>query len=189
MAGLTISEHVDRVGWNRITTLMFVACGLYWLCDAVELGLMSYLIPVLIQQDFPGVTKGALSDAIASIVFAGIVVGALFFGVLSDRIGRKKVFLITAAGTGLFGIASAFSPEIISMLILRFFCGVFLGGGPIAYSLYLEFLPHNKLWIMTVLKSMHSLNRFNCFLILSVSNSFSIFGSLLGHYLRQFLRF
>ena len=33
---LSISEHVDRVGWNRITTLMFVSCGLYWLCASLS---------------------------------------------------------------------------------------------------------------------------------------------------------
>ena len=58
---------------------------------------MSYLVPVLVKEKFPGVTEGALSDSIASIVFAGIVVGALLFGMLSDKIGRKKVFLLTAA--------------------------------------------------------------------------------------------
>ncbi len=41
------SWHVDQTGWSRVTTLMFVACGLYWLCDAVELGLMSYLVAEL----------------------------------------------------------------------------------------------------------------------------------------------
>ncbi len=140
------SWHVDQTGWSRVTTLMFVACGLYWLCDAVELGLMSYLVAELrVAWTLPK----PVSDSIASIVFGGIVIGALTFGVLSDKIGRRKVFLITAAGTGIFGIASAFSPEIVCMLVLRFCCGVFLGGGPAAYSLYLEFLPRQYAWVMT----------------------------------------
>lgn len=74
--------------------------------------------------------------------------GAMVFGFLSDRVGRRWVFFITAAGTGLFGIASAFAPNIYVMLVLRCICGIFLGGGPSAYSLYLEFTPSRFLWVM-----------------------------------------
>jgi hypothetical protein len=42
---LSVQGHIDLLGWTRTTSLMFVACGLYGLCDAIELGLMSYLIP------------------------------------------------------------------------------------------------------------------------------------------------
>jgi hypothetical protein len=44
MEAREVSWHVDQTGWTRVTTLMFISCGLYWLCDAVELGLMSYLV-------------------------------------------------------------------------------------------------------------------------------------------------
>ena len=138
----SVVAHIDKVGWTRVTTLMFVSCGLYWLCDAVELGLMSYLVAEL-KLDWD--LSKPVSDSIASIVFAGICVGALCWGVLSDKVGRRVVFLITAIGTGAFGIASAFSPNIVVMLVLRFGCGVFLGGGPAAYSLYLEFLPRQNM--------------------------------------------
>lgn len=124
---------------------MFIACGLYWLCDAIELGLMGYLIPILKEE---WSLAPAASDSIASIVFGGIVLGALVFGFLSDRIGRRWVFFISAAGTGVFGIASAFAPNIYVMLVLRCLCGVFLGGGPSAYSLYLEFTPSNYYWVL-----------------------------------------
>ncbi len=145
-APLTIREHVDRLGWSRLTTIMWCCCGLYWLGDAIELGLMSYLVPVL-QLEWQ--LEKPISDAIASIVFSGIVCGSLAFGLLGDRYGRRLVFLVTATGTGVFGIASAFSPNLAVMLVLRFGCGIFLGGGPSAYSYYLEFVPRDKQFVMT----------------------------------------
>lgn len=89
------------------------------------------------------------ADSIASVVFAGIVFGALTFGILSDKVGRRRIFLVTAVGTGVFGVASAFSPGVAVMILLRGCCGFFLGGGPIAYSMYLEFLPRQHMWVMT----------------------------------------
>jgi putative MFS transporter len=144
---LLIREHVDVVGWSRVTTVMFVCCGLYWLADAIELGLMSYLVPQLTEA---WTLDQIVSDSIAAIVFSGIVVGSLLFGLVSDRFGRKMVFLVTATGTGVFGVASAFSPHgsLACILVLRFCCGVFLGGGPAAYGYFIEFVPLDKQWVM-----------------------------------------
>jgi MFS family permease len=82
-----------------------------------------------------------------SQVFAGIVCGAFLFGFIGDRFGRRIVFLVTAAGTGVFGLVSSFSPELVSLLVFRFSCGVFLGGGPLAYTLGSEFVPTKFLWL------------------------------------------
>ena len=141
----SVREHIDVLGWNRLTWIMFCSCGIYWLCDAIEVGLLSYLVPVLEEQ---WNLAPSLSDSIAAIVFAGIAIGGIVFGPLSDRFGRRLLFGITAAGTGVFGMASAFAPEIVSMLILRFCCGLFLGGAPMAYSMYFEFIPSKHVWVM-----------------------------------------
>jgi putative MFS transporter len=66
---LSVQGHIDLLGWTRTTSLMFVACGLYWLCDAIELGLMSYLIPIL-EKEW-NLSRSA-SSSIASIVFGGM---------------------------------------------------------------------------------------------------------------------
>lgn len=84
----------------------------------------------------------AWSAAIGASVLLGIFVGTIAGGYLTDRIGRKKMFIIDIVAIGLFSILSVFCADPLQLVLARFFIGVFVGADyPIATSLIAEFTP------------------------------------------------
>lgn len=78
---------------------------------------------------------------IGSAVFLGIFLGTFFWGAVSDRLGRRKGYLAVSLFSSILGIISAFAPNFWTMLILRMLVGFGIGGSPVAFSLFSEFLP------------------------------------------------
>ncbi|WP_147532240.1 MFS transporter [Bacillus marasmi] len=116
--------------------------GLGWLFDAMDVGMLSFIIAAL-QKDW-GLTTEQMGW-IGSINSIGMAVGAFAFGLMADRIGRKNVFIITlllfSVGSGL----SAFSTTLTMFMILRFLIGMGLGGElPVASTLVSEIVPAEK---------------------------------------------
>jgi putative MFS transporter len=110
--------------------------GLGWMFDAMDVGILSFIITAL-QKDWNLTAKQM--GWIGSINSIGMAAGALLFGIMADRIGRKAVFIITllmfSIGSGL----SALAPTLAVFLILRFFIGMGLGGElPVASTLVSE---------------------------------------------------
>ncbi|ESW07870.1 hypothetical protein PHAVU_010G165500 [Phaseolus vulgaris] len=70
-----------------------------------------------------------------------MLIGAYSWGIVSDKHGRRKGFLITATVTAIAGFLSAFAPNYILLIALRSLVGVGLGGGPVLSSWFLEFVP------------------------------------------------
>ncbi|ABO68714.1 MULTISPECIES: MFS transporter [Geobacillus] len=113
--------------------------GLGWLFDAMDVGMLSFLMAAL-QKDW-NLNAGQVGW-IGSINSIGMAVGALLFGLLADRIGRKNVFIITlllfSVGSGL----SALTTTLAAFLVLRFLIGMGLGGElPVASTLVSEAVP------------------------------------------------
>lgn len=110
--------------------------GTGWMFDAMDVGLLSFVMLALKAQWSLSAQE---MGWIASVNSIGMCLGALIFGVMADRIGRKKVFIITLA---LFGAASGLSALATSLavfLFLRFFVGLGLGGElPVASTLVAE---------------------------------------------------
>ncbi|WP_409290769.1 MFS transporter [Peribacillus sp. SCS-37] len=116
--------------------------GLGWLFDAMDVGMLSFIM-VALAADW-GLTSSQVGW-IGSVNSIGMAVGALLFGLMADRIGRKNVFIITlllfSIGSGL----SAFTGSLAAFLILRFFIGMGLGGElPVASTLVSESVPAEK---------------------------------------------
>ena len=117
----TSAAAAQPVSRNR---LLFTS-GLGWMFDAMDVGLLSFILAAL-KADW-GLSAGQMGwlGAINSI---GMAVGAIGFGMLADRIGRKQVFVLTLL---LFAIASglsAFATTLTVLFVLRFFIGMGLGG-------------------------------------------------------------
>lgn len=126
--------------------------GLGWLFDAMDVGMLSFVM-VALQKDW-GLTSQEMGW-IGSINSIGMAVGALIFGILSDKIGRKSVFIITLL---LFSIGSgltALTTTLAMFLVLRFVIGMGLGGElPVASTLVSESVEaHERGKIVVLLES------------------------------------
>ncbi|QWG30773.1 MFS transporter [Bacillus mycoides] len=126
--------------------------GLGWLFDAMDVGMLSFVI-VALQKEW-GLSTQEMGW-IGSINSIGMAVGALIFGILSDKIGRKSVFIITLL---LFSIGSgltALTTTLAMFLVLRFLIGMGLGGElPVASTLVSESVEaHERGKIVVLLES------------------------------------
>ncbi|WP_040206793.1 MFS transporter [Neobacillus jeddahensis] len=116
--------------------------GMGWMFDAMDVGMLSFIIAAL-QVEW-NLSPGQMGW-IGSVNSIGMAVGALVFGLMADRIGRKNVFIITlllfSVGSGL----SALTTSLAAFLVLRFFIGAGLGGElPVASTLVSETVPADK---------------------------------------------
>jgi len=123
----TAPARLDALPWSRWHWRVVIALGVTWLLDGLEVTLVGSLGAVLQRPETLGLSATAVGWA-GAVYVAGAVVGALWFGRLADRIGRKRLFLITLAvyvgATVLTGLTFDFA----SFLVCRFFTGVGIGG-------------------------------------------------------------
>ena len=126
--------------------------GVGWMFDALDVGILSFIIAAIgVEWGLDPTQKGW----IGSVNSIGMAVGAILFGVLADKIGRKQVFMITLL---LFSVASglsAFTTSLTMFLLLRFFIGMGLGGElPVASTLVSENVkPEERGRIVVLLES------------------------------------
>jgi MFS family permease len=122
-----IPARLDRLPWCRFHTLVIASLGITWILDGLEVTLAGAVSGAL--QASPALRlSDAQIGAAASIYLAGAVLGAFFFGWLTDLLGRKKLFWITLglylAATG----ACALSPNFLWFAFFRFLTGAGIGG-------------------------------------------------------------
>ena len=135
----TVQEAVDQIGFGRFQKRLLGVCGVTWAADAAEVLLLGFALPAIIAEFGISTAQGGL---IATATFAGMLVGAWFWGTISDYVGRRAGFQLTVLIFALFGLLSAFAPSWEWLLVLRFITGFGLGGAlPLDFSLYAEFLP------------------------------------------------
>jgi MFS family permease len=122
-----IPQRLDRLPWSRWHTRIICALGTSWLLDGLEVTLVGSLSGVLESKNGLSLTDPQVTAA-ATTYLAGAVIGAMLFGYLTDRLGRKKLFLVTLATYSLATLASAFSWNLLSFSIFRFCTGLGIGG-------------------------------------------------------------
>ncbi|XP_058113435.1 organic cation/carnitine transporter 7 isoform X2 [Magnolia sinica] len=134
----TVDEALIALGFGNYQSLVLAYAGMAWVAEAMEMMLLSFVGPaVLVEWELSSHEESLITSA----VFAGMLVGAYSWGIVSDNYGRRKGFLITALITGGAGLLSAFAPNYISLVILRCLVGIGLGGGHVLLSWFLEFVP------------------------------------------------
>ncbi len=122
-----IPARLDRLPWGRFHTLVVAALGVTWILDGLEVTLAGSLAGALKESPalhFSNTDVGLTSSA----YLTGAVLGAIFFGWLTDRLGRKRLFFITLAVYLVATAATASSWNIASFAFFRFVTGAGIGG-------------------------------------------------------------
>ncbi|WP_376094683.1 MFS transporter [Roseomonas sp. CCTCC AB2023176] len=120
-----IPHRLDRLPWSRFHWLVVVALGVTWVLDGLEVTIVGSLAGAIRDTLKLSETEVGLT---ASAYLLGAVCGALFFGWLTDRLGRKKLFTITVLVYLIATIATAFAPNVWIFMLCRFFTGAGIGG-------------------------------------------------------------
>jgi MFS family permease len=136
-----IPARLERLRWGHFHSFVVIALGITWALDGLEVTLAGAVAGAL--KDSPSL---ALSNAqvglAASFYLAGAVLGALFFGWLTDRLGRKRLFSITLGLYLIATAATALSWDFYSFSLFRFLTGAGIGGEYTAIaSAIQEFIP------------------------------------------------
>src|SRR3954470_5702618 len=127
-----IPARIDRLPWSPFHTRMVIALGVAWVLDGLEITVASSVTGVLTEPDTLAFTS-AQAGLIATVYLLGQVVGALVFGNLSDRLGRRNLFMVTLAlylvGSGLTALTLGNGLGWVGFLYLtRFVAGMGIGG-------------------------------------------------------------
>src|SRR5215831_9967994 len=119
--------RLDRLPWGRFHTLIVTALGITWILDGLEVTLAGALSGALKQSPVLHFTNADVGLA-ASAYLTGAVGGAVLFGWLTDRLGRKKLFFTTLTVYLIATAATAFSWNVWSFVLFRFLTGAGIGG-------------------------------------------------------------
>ena len=139
MSQLSRTERLDRLPFTRRHGKLLAASGVGWALDAMDVGLISFIMAALAKEW--GLANTQLSW-LGSIGFVGMIVGASVGGLLADRIGRRQVFALTMLVYGIATGLSALSTGIAMLIAFRLVVGIGLGAElPIASTLVSEYAP------------------------------------------------
>ncbi|WP_191295707.1 MFS transporter [Lentzea cavernae] len=127
-----IPARIDRLPWSPFHTRMVIALGVAWILDGLEITVASAIADTLTKPETLGLSSTAVG-LLATVYLLGEVVGALFFGHLSDKLGRRNLFMITLAvylvGSGLtaFTLGNG-AGWLVFLYLTRFIAGMGIGG-------------------------------------------------------------
>ncbi len=119
--------RLDRLPWGRFHTLVAVALGITWVLDGLEVTLAGSVAGALKASPVLHFTDSDVGLA-SSFYLMGAVIGALIFGWLADRLGRRLLFFVTLWLYLLSAAATAFSWDLASFCLFRFLTGAGIGG-------------------------------------------------------------
>ena len=123
----SVSGRLDRLRWGRFHTLIVLALGITWVLDGLEVTLAGSVAGALKESPVLRLSNAEVGLA-SSFYLAGAVLGALLFGWLTDRLGRKRLFFITLGVYLVATAATAFSWNFASFALFRFLTGAGIGG-------------------------------------------------------------
>jgi MFS family permease len=128
----TITTHVparlDRLPWARFHWRVVIGLGGVWILDGLEVTMVGNVSSRLTEKDSGIELDPAQIGVAAAIYIAGACLGALFFGHLTDRFGRRNLFMLTLAVYLVATVATAFAFAPWYFFITRFFTGSGIGG-------------------------------------------------------------
>jgi MFS family permease len=128
-----VPARLDRLGWSGFHTRLVIALGVAWVLDGLEITIASNVTSILTQKDTLNLSSASVSFSVGTVYLLGEVAGALVFGWLSDKWGRRNLFLITLgvylAGGALTACTAGHSQGWVLWLdATRFIAGMGIGG-------------------------------------------------------------
>src|SRR5580700_2821129 len=125
-----IPARIDRLPWSRFHTRLVIALGVAWVLDGLEITIAANVGPDLTEKTALHLSASSVAD-IATWYLIGEVIGALFFGQLSDKLGRRNLFMITLGvyliGSGLTAITPAGGKWFLFLYGTRVIAGMGIG--------------------------------------------------------------
>lgn len=122
-----VPARLDRLPWSRWHLKVVIALGITWILDGLEATMVGAVANVLNKPDTLNLTAGQIGMA-GSAYLLGAIVGAIVFGRLTDRYGRKRLFLITLALYLAATVATGLSIGFVSFAFFRALTGAGIGG-------------------------------------------------------------
>src|SRR2546421_6163866 len=123
-----VPARLDRLPWSRFHWRIVVALGTVWILDGLEVTIVGAVASRLTDSGSGISMTTADIGTAAAIYVAGACVGALFFGQLTDRFGRKRLMMITLVVYIIATVATAFAFSAWYFFLCRFFTGMGIGG-------------------------------------------------------------
>lgn len=137
-----------EIGIGKFQYMAKCYAGLGFMAEAFEIMILSFIGPALRSQWTLSPTQESL---MSTVVFTGMLIGAIFWGFITDSYGRRKGLLIISIVTAVCAALSTFSPNYNCLLALRMMVRFAVGGGPVYGSWLLEFVPSQNRGMWTII--------------------------------------
>jgi AAHS family 4-hydroxybenzoate transporter-like MFS transporter len=137
-----VAAFIDAQPVGAFQVKLLLTCATVLFLDGFDTTAIGYVAPALAKEWNVG--KAALGPVFSAGLF-GLMIGALVFGPLADRIGRKKIIIFSTLAFGIGTLVTSLVNDVNTLLAIRFLTGLGLGGAmPNTIALTSEFSPHRR---------------------------------------------
>ncbi len=141
-ATIDVAEFIDSRPISRFQTRLVLMCAAVLFADGFDTQAIGYVAPELTR--LWQIPRGALGPVL-SAGLVGLMLGAMLFSPVADRIGRKRILVASTAWFALGTLATVFAHDPATLMAIRFATGLGLGGAmPNAVALAAEYSPHRR---------------------------------------------
>ncbi|KAJ1422890.1 major facilitator superfamily domain-containing protein [Ochromonadaceae sp. CCMP2298] len=138
MEPISLEEALERLPQGLFQWRLLLMCGMAFMADALEVNLLTFLATC--AGDDWGLTNTEKAS-ITGVVFAGIILGTVFWGSFAEKYGRRWTYLLACCIVASFGFLSGAAPNYEVLIVLRTAVGFGLGAMDVPFDLLAEFLP------------------------------------------------